>query len=303
MSEQRYVNSVNLNQGSDFPYLVLDAVDDDAFPRNPGFRVMHWHDDLQFIYVLSGSVEVTTLETRMLLQQGEGAFINKNVVHLVQRQGPCHYKSFIFPDYFLKFYPGCPAAEALDQIESDQGLATMHITKSSAHQDVLAALSKLCDLEPDHSPLYALEVLTALCALWLELCRVTQPRQAATQKNLTEERMTAFLRFIEQHYSETVSLDSLARSANVSKSECLRCFKVSLQVAPYQYLMEYRLSKAAELLRTTDAPVSKIANQVGFSQSSHFGKCFREKTGLTPTEYRRSGQRNSPFVRSSASKT
>lgn len=45
-----YINSVNLNADSDFPYLVLDVVGDQSYPRNPGFQVMHWHEDLQFIY-------------------------------------------------------------------------------------------------------------------------------------------------------------------------------------------------------------------------------------------------------------
>lgn len=47
--KNNYINSVNLNINSDFPYLVLDVINDIAYPRNPGFQVMHWHEDLQFI--------------------------------------------------------------------------------------------------------------------------------------------------------------------------------------------------------------------------------------------------------------
>ena len=57
------INSVNLNADSDFPYLVLDVVGDQSYPRNPGFQVMHWHEDLQFIYVLDGEIEIKTLDT------------------------------------------------------------------------------------------------------------------------------------------------------------------------------------------------------------------------------------------------
>lgn len=56
-----YINSVNLNAGWDFPYLVLDVINDQSYPRNPGFQVMHWHEDLQFIYVLDGEVEIKTV--------------------------------------------------------------------------------------------------------------------------------------------------------------------------------------------------------------------------------------------------
>ncbi len=61
--------------------------------------------------------------------------------------------------------------------------------------------------------------------------------------------MSIFLQYIEQHYQEEMTLETLAKSANVNKSECLRCFKTTLQTTPYKYLMEYRLSKAADLLK------------------------------------------------------
>ena len=98
--------------------------------------------------------------------------------------------------------------------------------------------------------------------------------------------MPAFLTYIETHYGSEISLDNLAKSGNVSKSECLRCFKTSMQTTPYKYIMEYRLSKAAALLKATDEPIGNIASDVGFRQISHFGKCFREKTGYSPREYR-----------------
>lgn len=50
--------------------------------------------------------------------------------------------------------------------------------------------------------------------------------------------------------------------------------------------MEVCLSKAAEFLKKTDAPISEISSMVGFHQMSNFGKRFREKTGYSPKEYR-----------------
>lgn len=64
---EQYINSVNLNIDTNFPYLVLDVINDNAFPRNPGFHVMHWHEDLQFILVLDGTIEVQTLDTSVLI--------------------------------------------------------------------------------------------------------------------------------------------------------------------------------------------------------------------------------------------
>ena len=95
--QQNYINSINLNTDADFPYLVLEVVNGHSYPLNPGFRVMHWHEDVQFIYVLEGTVHVQTLNNEVELQSSEGIFINRNVVHLVKQTNNCHYMSFVFP--------------------------------------------------------------------------------------------------------------------------------------------------------------------------------------------------------------
>ena len=97
----------------------------------------------------------------------------------------------------------------------------------------------------------------------------------------------------EIHYSEEISLDELARSAGVSKSECLRCFKLSMQSTPYQYLTEYRLLKASGLLVNTELSMGEISNSVGFNSQSHFGKMFHRKTNLSPLNYRKAHTKNS----------
>lgn len=92
---------------------------------------------------------------------------------------------------------------------------------------------------------------------------------------------------MEMQYGDDLSLESLAKSASVSKSECLRCFKQTLQTTPYKYLMEYRLQESVILLQETNLAIGYIADKVGFHQVSHFGKCFKEKMGCSPKEYRK----------------
>ena len=153
---------------------------------------------------------------------------------------------------------------------------------------ILDTLRKLSSLEQEKTSLYPYEVLSTLSKLWLEFCRAIHiPENEVHKKNSPlSNRMAIFLQYIELHYSEDVSLEMLAQSANVSKSECLRCFKATLQITPYKYLIEYRLSKAADLLKNTDLMIETISAQVGFTHVSHFGKCFRDKTGFSPSEYR-----------------
>lgn len=283
---QEYINSVNLNTHTDFPYLVLNIENGASFPLNPGFRVMHWHEDLQFIYVLEGVVRIKTLDQEEILSAREGVFINKNVVHLVEGMDACKYKSFLFPELFLEFYLGSPAAGLTKTVTEESGISLVLLHDQIPWQaSILRLLRELVELEHHKDALYPYEVLTRLTGLWLLMLK-----NAATEDH--SENKTAIIRtrqclqYVQNHYREEISLEQLAKSASISKSECLRCFKETLQTTPYRYLMDYRLSVAAKLLRETEQPVNEIAMNCGFGQQSHFGKCFREKMGCTPSKYR-----------------
>lgn len=292
MERDHYINSVNLNIHTNFPYLVLDVVNDNSYPRNPGFQVMHWHEDLQFIYVLDGTIAVQTLNAAVEIQAGEGIFINKDVVHHVRRLENCHYNSFLFPAYFLEFYAGSPVKDFVDSVTMNEQLPYIHFTPAIQwHRTMTELLQQLAELERDKTDLYAYEVLVRLSALWLVMRKniALPPVRPESRVNL---RMQKILRFIEEHYAEDITLTDLSMSANISKSECSRCFRLSMHTTPYKYLTEYRLSKAAQLLKKTNEPIGNIAAAVGFHQMSHFGKCFKEKTGYSPKTYR--GMENSP---------
>lgn len=274
-------------ENTDFPYLVLDVVNQKSFPQNPGFQVMHWHEDFQFIYVIDRKIKFLTLNKRIEVSASQGIFINKNILHQVKEFTSCHYKSFVFPDYFLKFYFGSPAGVFVDSISENEDLEFYHFTGQNEWENtVLNLLQKLTEMEEKKTEFYPYEILLILSSLWLTFRKniLLPPQQ---QENIVSIRMQKFLNYIANHYAEDISLESLAKSGNVGKSECLRCFKASLQTTPYKYLMEYRLSKAADLLKTTDLPIGVISENVGFHQVSHFGKCFKEKTGYSPKDYRK----------------
>lgn len=143
----------------------------------------------------------------------------------------------------------------------------------------------MVQIEKNKTDFYVYEILVRLSLLWLVMRKhVTLPQEQ--RESIVRLRMQKILHFIEEHYAEDITLTDLSMSANISKSECSRCFKLSMNTTPYKYLIEYRLSKAAQLLKKTNEPIGNIAAAVGFHQISHFGKCFKEKTGCSPKAYR-----------------
>ncbi len=97
------------------------------------------------------------------------------------------------------------------------------------------------------------------------------------------------LQYIQEHYGGELTLASIAESAAVSESECLRCFRSMTGSTPIQYVKQVRIQKAAELLMSADRKISDIGAECGFQEMSYFAKTFRELKGCTPGEFRKHG--------------
>lgn len=93
--------------------------------------------------------------------------------------------------------------------------------------------------------------------------------------------------YIHAHYREPLSLEDITRQIHISKYYFVKLFKQETGMTPYEYLLNYRINKAKELLRTAEAPINQIAGAVGFSSQNNFIKQFKAITGVTPLTYRR----------------
>lgn len=90
---------------------------------------------------------------------------------------------------------------------------------------------------------------------------------------------------MDAHYAEPVSLDELAKAADMNKFVLLRAFTRERGITPYQYLLTVRINKAKELLERGAQPI-EAAMSSGFTDQSHFTNAFKRFIGLTPGQYR-----------------
>jgi AraC family transcriptional regulator len=93
--------------------------------------------------------------------------------------------------------------------------------------------------------------------------------------------------YLEEHLSEQICLDRLARLIRLSEHHFCRAFKQSFGIPPHQYHVQRRMESAKVLLADRKVSVTEIALTLGYSQTSSFSVAFRKTTGWTPREYRR----------------
>lgn len=90
-----------------------------------------------------------------------------------------------------------------------------------------------------------------------------------------------------ENLAEPFSLPALAGMAGMSEFHFNRLFKRATGVPPLRYQIRLRMETARRLLRETSASIVAIANDVGYTNPSHFAQQFRKETGVTPSDYRR----------------
>ena len=135
---------------------------------------------------------------------------------------------------------------------------------------------------------YELEIANNLNIIWLKLVKNLKDKIQSPSKKVSadDERVKTAINYIKTNYARDISLDDIAKSCNISKSECCRSFRRILKMTSFEYLMEYRVLKATEYLYNTDEPISNICINVGFNGISYFGKTFKKFMHCTPSQYR-----------------
>lgn len=102
-----------------------------------------------------------------------------------------------------------------------------------------------------------------------------------------DEFVSRVIAHFSEHYEESFSLNALSKMNNMSKYNLARRFKDMTGKTPYAYLQDIRIMKALELLANPSNRVIDVAFQCGFKNHSHFTQLFRQRTALTPSEYRK----------------
>ena len=96
--------------------------------------------------------------------------------------------------------------------------------------------------------------------------------------------------FIAQNYSRAITVEDMARRCNLDRSYFGKVFRDVLGQSPQEFLIQYRMEKAAELLKITDLSVGEISRQVGYPNQLHFSRAFKNFYGISPRTYRQNNK-------------
>ena len=255
----------------------------------------HWHEEMEILVISNGCAKVATDDDEQVLLPGQGYILNQNVMHSIHsiENNPCTYYSLVFhPDFLFGHTNSSMRTNFLLPMQSFSILKTMLIEEQNAwHKNMLDLLDKI--LSVNLTKCFGYEIITKgyLCQFWAALLnRLAQAKIPQTPNvSLNEQRVKQAMLYIRLHHAEPLTLDDIADSISVSKSECCRCFKRTIQMTPFEYLMKYRIFEASKQIlndRDNQHSMADLALSVGFNSISYFNKLFKRYLNCTPTEYR-----------------
>ena len=247
----------------------------------------HWHEELEFCYVQSGSVKVATAGQSQTFQKGEGFYINGNVLTSMTDAADCVIDSHLFHPVFLGgHFKSVYETKYLNPVIRTKNLDMLPIRgETQARKQLLQKLRQLSQLQSRQD--VELQTRNLLSEIWLLLLEELKNTQLKSSPAKNQDRILTMLAFIQENYAKKLTLQEIADASAVSTRECLRCFRMSIRQSPMEYLVEYRIQAAARLLETTNLSVTEIAMRTGWGSNSYFTKMFRRICGKTPNAHRK----------------
>ncbi len=251
----------------------------------------HWHEELELGYIERGTWQIRTLNAEYTVHQGDGFFVNSNVMDMKKNAAPgsCTLEvNHIFHPVFLSgHFRSRFETRYLNPIIKNRRIEVHILRRGHEPADqILSNLRKLKDIQAQPDTEFAVRNL--LSESWMLLMKDIRISATADTGINTESqhRLRSMISYIHTHYHEKMTLTQIADSAAVSDREALRCFRRHLQQSPFEYLISFRLNQAKKMLKETGQSVTQISYQCGFSDSAYMGRLFKKTFGMTPLAYR-----------------
>jgi len=233
-------------------------------------------DSYLVVYTIGGRGELTYGDDTYELTAGRLFFIDCRK-YQYYRNAPeqpwelvwIHFNGSSSPAYYERF--------------ASSGSPVLPLSGESRIPGILGEIVALSERKTLQSELYGSRLIVDLLT---ELLLSVQNRDSASAPGIPS-LIRGVMRHYDRHYGERLTLDGVSSAFAVDKYHLSKEFKRHTGFSPNEYLINTRITRAKELLRYTDMPVSEIAAGVGVENVSHFINLFRQRETLTPLAYRK----------------
>ena len=255
--------------------------------------IRHTHDFSELIIITAGGGDHWINGDIYQVQTGDIFLIQGNTEHYFTKRSNLGMYNIMFDDSYLR--------EHLRSLRSLSGFNAFflfeptyrrsHKFKSHLHvtpeamRPLMAKLQEMADEFACERPGADLLLLARALEIFVYISRMYSDTPNPMAHSLF--RLGELISKLENCYAENWTLSRISKMTAMAPSTLLPVFKKVTGFSPIDYLLQVRLSKAAELLLKTELPVSEIAQKCGFHDSNYFSRQFRKRYAAAPKNYRK----------------
>ena len=270
-----------------FPFAVYRSIIPTFIPSYP----LHYHEEMELICCESGCGRISIDRTEVTLRPGDVAVILPEQIHAIAAaQG----QTFSYYNILFRFSLLEPTDTAVYRrylaplAEGSRQVPTRIEKDSPLGKGLSAAVWSLINGRKENSEL---RIKACLYMVLDQLCRVsTLVEHPAGAAHRDSRLLRQAVRYVDGHYPEKITVAEISAVCGYSASHFMKRFHDLTGTSFAQYLIHFRLEKAAALLRSTDQTVLEIAAGCGFANASYFTRAFTRQYGQAPSAYRQGGR-------------
>lgn len=274
-----------------FPFNIYPCCIPGDFSSVP----LHWHNEMEFIYIKKGFGTVSVNLTTYDVKAGDIIFIFPGQLHSILQKKPhaMDYENIIFDMEFL-FSPGTDlcTTQFLRPITSGYfSVSAIFSSGDKLYPFMASCLNELDHINQEQPTGYVLGIKSILFRIFFLLFSHNEIISSISETHKSMEHVKTTIKYIENHYAERISISEIADVLHLSSSHFMRFFKATMGVSFIHYLNDYRLTMASRQLTASNDSILSIASQCGFENLSLFNRLFKKEYNMTPREYRKQHQK------------
>ena len=255
----------------------------------------HWHEEIELIYVLEGKLMAGLNHDTYFLQPRDILLISPGDVHYFfshSKPNRCVVLRFAMPflDSFSMEMGHRRFTSPLLQPPAREKGEDPACVYSILERQILEMVKEQQNKEKGYQMVLKARLYDIGAALVRNVPTEINSSRDRSKQLSRLERLQKVFRYVEERYAEGITLKEIARVANFSIYHFTRFFKEATGMTFNQYLSNLRIRRAVQYLRDTEDPVTEVAFKTGFNSIKTFNRVFKEITGFSPTEYRKSNK-------------
>ena len=258
--------------------------------RGQSFQIpVHWHDELEIIYVKSGFLTVNISGENYIGKPGDAFVVSPGNLHFMGSQtGTVDYFTFLFPLKYIAFRSDDMLDDKLiEPLNSGHLMISPEIKDTVKEQCEQLAGVYAAEIDESESKITGqirkkIILLQFIHELWKKGFIVEND---TTGRNTVEKEMISY---IQQNYMGKILLREFGEQFHLSEKYISRYFKEHFHITLSQYVTYLRLEHAKQMLQETDISVTEVAMQSGYQNISYFIRSFKKTYGVSPLKYRKS---------------